>query len=332
MDHKSSIPLTSSEIAYLWTNFMGDSMSECVLGMFLKHAEDADVKEMLALALQLSKKHLQETKAIFLEAKIPVPVAFTDEDVYPDAPPLYTDTFYLYYTRNMAKGGLSSYAYALPNTYRSDIRKYISEALESTIELYNRITETMLEKGLNLRSPVIQPPMEVEFATKQSFLSGWFGNKRGLSFLEIAHIHYNIETNVLGQALIAGFAQTSKTAEIRQYFERGRGISLKNIKVLSDLLTKGKIIASGLVHLSPLKSEEPIFSEKLMMYHAGLASITGVGNYGVCAAQSQRRDLIADYLRLAAEVGLYTEDGANLSIKYGWLEKPPLSSEGQINQ
>ncbi|MBT2755439.1 DUF3231 family protein [Mesobacillus foraminis] len=327
MDHKSSIPLTSSEIAYLWTNFMGDSMAECVLGMFLRHAEDSDVKEMLALALQLSKNHLDTARAIFLEAEIPVPKGFTTEDVNPEAPPLYSDTFYLYYIRNMTKGGLSSYGYALPNTYRADIRKYMSEALESTIELYNRVTETLLEKGLNVRSPVIPTPLEVDFAGKQSFLSGWFGPKRSLSFLEISHLHSNIETNVLGQALIAGFAQTAKTREIKEYFQRGWNLSLKNIKVLSGILTKDKIISSGSVHLSPLNSQEPIFSEKLMMYHSGLASITGVGNYGVCAAQSQRRDLIADYLRLAAEVGLYTEDGANLSIKYGWLEKPPLSPE-----
>jgi hypothetical protein len=34
-----------------------------------------------------------------------------------------------------------------------------------------------------------------------------------------------------------------------------------------------------------------------------------------------------DYTRIIAEIGLYAEDGAQLLIKNGWLEQPPLAAD-----
>lgn len=50
-----------------------------------------------------------------------------------------------------------------------------------------------------------------------------------------------------------------------------------------------------------------------------------VGYFGAGASISQRRDLAMEYATLMGEVGLYAEDGAELLIKYGWLEQPPMA-------
>ena len=41
----------------------------------------------------------------------------------------------------------------------------------------------------------------------------------------------------------------------------------------------------------------------------------------------QRRDLALKYTILMADIGRYAEDGAQLLIKHGWLEQPPLASD-----
>jgi hypothetical protein len=50
-------------------------------------------------------------------------------------------------------------------------------------------------------------------------------------------------------------------------------------------------------------------------------------NYGAGLSVSQRRDLVIEYTRFMAEMGLFAEDGAQLLIKYGWLEQPPLADD-----
>jgi len=52
-----------------------------------------------------------------------------------------------------------------------------------------------------------------------------------------------------------------------------------------------------------------------------------VGFYGTGIALSLRGDIVVMYNRLSLEVQLYSEDGANIMIKNGWLEQPPMASD-----
>lgn len=63
--------------------------------------------------------------------------------------------------------------------------------------------------------------------------------------------------------------------------------------------------------------------------------------YGNALAFSPRHDIAANYARLAAEVGNYSEDGANILIDMGWMEQPPqaadrerlaINKEGELSQ
>jgi hypothetical protein len=64
-----------------------------------------------------------------------------------------------------------------------------------------------------------------------------------------------------------------------------------------------------------------------MLNHIVILVSAAVGYFGAALSVSQRRDLAIMYTTLMAEVVLYAEDGAQLLIKYGWLEQPPLADD-----
>jgi hypothetical protein len=148
LETQHKVNLTSSEITNLWTNIMNDSMAICIFEHYLATVEDTEIRTVLEYAISLSKKHVQRITSIFNEEQIAVPRGFTKEDVNSSAPRLFPDTFYLMYVHNQAKFGLNAYSVALSNVARADIRKFYSELLASSTQLYNQSSEVLLEKGL----------------------------------------------------------------------------------------------------------------------------------------------------------------------------------------
>ncbi|SFB36438.1 Protein of unknown function [Lentibacillus halodurans] len=97
----------------------------------------------------------------------------------------------------------------------------------------------------------MESPGQVDFVTKQSFLAGWFGEKRPLLGLEIANLYANTQRNALGSHLLTGFSQVVKSNKVRQYFKRGKEISSKHVQIFTSTLEKNNLPASML-------SDEPI--------------------------------------------------------------------------
>jgi hypothetical protein len=320
---KHNIRLTSSEVANLWANYMGDSMSICVFTYFLNHIDDLEIKQVIEHALDLSSQHVKKIAEIFVEEGIPVPLGFNNEDVYPHAERLFSDSFYLYYLKHMTKGGLATYSAVLPNVFRNDIREYYMSCISSTMELFQESTNVLLSKGIETRSPNLAYPSKVEFVEKQSFLSGWFGEQRPLTGIEVTHLYANIQTNKLGEAFCLGLAQVAKQKEVKEFMLRGVEICKKHITLFSEYLHSNFLPAPMTWDQEVTGSTDLPFSEKLMMFHVGLLSAAGMGNYGVAMSLSPRRDIAAMYGRLITEVGKFAEDGTNISIKHRWMEKPP---------
>ncbi|MCM2531718.1 DUF3231 family protein [Neobacillus pocheonensis] len=91
-NHK--IELTSAEIANLWTNYMSDTSAICIIGTFLSHVEDTEIRSVLEFAMQLSQAHVQKLQSIYTEEQYPLPVGFSENtDVNKEAPRLFTDDF-----------------------------------------------------------------------------------------------------------------------------------------------------------------------------------------------------------------------------------------------
>nr|WP_263323420.1 DUF3231 family protein [Neobacillus sp. Marseille-Q6967] len=320
-----NVKLTAAELSYLWTTYLSDSMSVCVIQYFLQHIEDENIKQLLMHSLDLSQQHIEIIQNIFKEEGIQIPIGFTEQDVNLKATRLFSDIFYLRYIRNMAKGGLITYGRVLQNTYRHDIRAFYSKCLTSTLELDTEAVKLLVEKGLAVRPPTIPYPQKAEFVQKQSFMLEGLGRRETLTGTEVTNLYANVLTNHLGAGLAMAFSQVAKDHKVKRYFKRGKAIALKHIEVLRSYLEMNSLPVPMSFDQEVTDSTEPPFSDKLMMFHFSLMIYTGVGNYGVAISESQRTDLVMDYTRLNVEILKYSEDGANLMIANEWMEQPPVS-------
>lgn len=326
-DTEDNPKLSSAEMANLWTSYQNDTMAICVFKHFLTNVEDNETRELLEYALHLSEQHIETIISIMNGENFPTPHGFTNKDVDLTAPRLFSDSFYLFYVRNMAQLGGSAYTVAHANSSRIGIRKYYTECIYSSAELLNRSTTLLQTKGLYVRAPYIPIPKQVDFVHKQSFLTGWLGEQRPLNAIEIMNLFFNLQRNALGNSLLMGLAQVAKFKDVQNYFVRGKEIASKHVEVFSSLLREADIPAAQTWDTGVTVTTIAPFSDKLMMFHAVAMNAAGIGYYGASMGTSQRRDIGAMYSRLIAEIAQYNEDGANIMIDNAWLEQPPTTAD-----
>jgi uncharacterized membrane protein YtjA (UPF0391 family) len=322
-----NIRLTSAEIANLWTQYMNDSLSICILKFSIEKAQDKDIKNILKFSLDIAESHIDKIKKFFNEENCPIPKGFTEEDVNLSAPPLFTDTFMLVYMHVMTLHGLTGYAGAVGTSARADQVTYFVQCNKETMELYERIVDVMLNKGIYSKPPRIDVPSQIDFVSNQRYLTGWFGKKRPLSAMEISGISYNMQKTIVKVALEIAFGQVSQSKEVKKYFQKGKNICKSQFSLLSSILSKEDLASPASWASEVTDSTVPPFSDKLMLNHIVSLVSAAVGFFGAGLAVTQRRDLVMDYTRIIAEIGLYAEDGAQLLIKNGWLEQPPLAAD-----
>ncbi|MDC3412934.1 DUF3231 family protein [Terrihalobacillus insolitus] len=323
---KSKIQLTAAEISNLWMNYQNDTMAGCVVTYFLANMEDQEIQSIFKYALNISNRHIEKVTEIFKQENYPIPVGFTDNDVNLDAPRLFSDNLYLHYILNMSQAALTSYSLALSLSSRDDIIQFYSECLIETKDLHNKSKKLAKEKGMYIRPPYLPTPDSVDFVKQQSFLAGWF-DRRPLLGIETALLVYNAKRNAISEAWLTGFGQVTQSKEVRRYFEKGRELTRKHHKVFESLLRDEYL--SGTINYTTgvTDSTVPPFSDKLMMYHSSFLAAPLIGQYGISIALSPRRDLAFHYSRLLMEVGLLSEDGANIMINNGWMEQPPKAAD-----
>ncbi len=230
--------LTAAEISVIWSSCANNGLSVCMLNYFLANVDDPDVASVLEFALGISQYDLQRSKDILEKNQQPIPIGFREEDISPNAPRLFSDAFYLYYLKNMAKVGLSVYGVALSTAADTDVRAFFSQAIQTSTELYNKTAAVLLDKGLFIRTPYVTTPDTVEFINSKDYISGFLTtSKRPLNVIEITHIEANVETNTVGSILLTGFSQVAKSKKVREYCRRGAEIAKKHINIFAKLLT-----------------------------------------------------------------------------------------------
>ncbi|MDN3019921.1 DUF3231 family protein [Paenibacillus sp. BSR1-1] len=326
MNSEDNIRLTSAEIAQLWTGYMNNSMSKCVLKYFKEKTQDEEIRTVINLAISISDQMLQNIAEIYVKENHPIPVAFSEnEDVNVNAPALYSDTFFLNFVHNMSRHGLSAYSAALSGCTRFDVLELFSSAVDLTRELYFKSLNVSLETGLYSRAAYIPIPDKVEFIEKQGYLTGWFGERRPINSIEIMHFYENMQRNAVGKALLLGFAQTAGLKEVQNYLVKGAQIASKVVEIMAHILAEENISESPTYDSEVLKSTTPPFSDKLMMFQVSILSGMSLGYYGSAIGTVARRDLGTKFIRILLEAVQYAEDGANIMIEHGWMEKPPAS-------
>lgn len=326
MDIKN-IRLSAPELSSLWTQYMFDTMSICFIKYALEHIQDEDIRAIYQTALQYSERHVEKVKEFFIGENYPIPLGFTEKDVNINAPRLFQDPFYLYYLYIMSLQGITGYALSLSTSIRADLRKYYVSCNHEVMELFEQNLDALLTKGLIHRPPVLTPPTKIDFVKNQSFLTGWFGERRPLTAMEIGDITFNMNKMHLHVALKVAFCQVAASDKVRAYIRRGMEISNKHIAAFEDIFREEKLNFPSSWQSTITDSTVSPFSDKLMMYQVQLSTQLAIAFYGTALSVTTRRDLALKYVTLTAELAKYAEDGGNLMIDFGWLEEPPRATD-----
>jgi hypothetical protein len=328
MNQEHLVRLTSGEISQLWSQYMNDSASICVLTYFLEKVEDEEIKPVIEHALHLSKAHIQKITSFLTNEKNVLPHGFKlEEDVDLTAPRLYSDNYVLNFIHQMAKIGLTSYSISLSLAVRPDITNFYSDCLSESQQLYKMAKDLLISKGLYIKAPYLPDLDQVEFVKKQSFILDFFGEKRPLTALEIANLYANIQRNALGKATLTGFTQVAKSKDVTKFLQRGVEISKKHIQLFGAKLEESNLPVPMTWDAEITESTAHTFSEKLMMFYTTSLISLSVGHYGFSVASSPRIDIGILYNRLILEIQKYAEDGANIMIKNRWMEQPPMAPD-----
>lgn len=328
MTEEKQVRLTSAEITNLWVSYINDSAILCKFKYFLTKVEDEEIKPLIKQAFDIAQGNLKTLTEIFKKEKYPKPYGFKpNEDVDVSAPRLYSDTYTLNYLHQAAQIALQGYSLNLSLSVRADIYSYFNECISQLTTFLREVKELLLSKGLYIRSPYLPIPDDIDFIKKQSFLKGFFGKKRPLVGTEITNLFSNFQKNAFGVATLLGFSQVAQSKEVAEYLVRGKDIAKKHCEIFGTILKEDDLPVPMTGDTEVTDSTTNTFSDKLMMFYTTSLIALSIGFYATSMALSPRRDLGLHYVRLSAELAKFAEDGANILIKNGWLEQPPMAAD-----
>ncbi|MDF2927321.1 MAG: hypothetical protein K0R57_6235 [Paenibacillaceae bacterium] len=320
----SDIRLTASEVGYLWSGYMVDHMSVCMMTYLHEKSSDQQVKQLIRTALDLGYAQLDKRKQLLGGEGVPIPRGFSmEEDVHLDAPALFSDKFCLNYLLNATRLGLEFFSNFLGLAVREDIRALAQENLQTTGRLYDSAMTLLLERGEYLRPPVLTPPGQPEFIQKTSFLNGIFGDKRPLMSMEISGLYSNIEMVHLLEAVSTAFAQTGVDPKVKALLVRTKEMAAEHGAAMKTMLEEDELHAPARYLSEISNSQRPPFSDRLMLCHAAGLKGALIQAYGYATGHSMRNDLAALYLSQMGQAGILTEAITKTLIEYEWLEKTP---------
>ncbi|WP_203289211.1 DUF3231 family protein [Metabacillus sp. cB07] len=320
-----NINLTAPEISALWTTYMQESASLCFLKHFMVHMEDEEIAPLVKEAMQLSASNLETVKRFLEGENYPVPDGFSDADVDLSAPPLYTDLYALSYVYRTSQLTLVSVSTLITNVARTDLLAFFIQVQQKVTGLYKMSVDLMLSKGIYDRPPKMTYPDSVHYVENNSYLTGWFGERRPLNSYELGEAFFIIERNYIGILLLKGFLQSMKDKEVKNYLLRAKKLAEKQVDVFNLLLKKEGHLGTIPVSLEVTDSEVCPFSEKLIMFMITASTGAAISLIGRSLSLSMRRDVAAHYLLIMKDIMLFTEDGTQLMIRRGWFEQPPQS-------
>lgn len=318
-----SANLNSSEIGNLWNTFMSYSMISLINRYFYENTEDSNVKSVLEMAQEIFDTRVSKSLEILRNENLPAPVGFSHEDIDIKAPRLFSDIFYLYYLKFMNRFALPQISIHLTTSYRDDIREFYHLCSDSGGRLFEKVTQTMLAKGILIRPPYITINPQIDMVKRQNFLTGFLGEKRPLLAQEISYAYYAVISNFIGKCLLMGFRQTARLKQVRDYMDEGIDLAQKIIDSHSALLEEEDIPVPMIWDSMVTESTVPPFSDKLMMYHTLTITRVGIGEYGLLGSTCMRHDILANLLKFMPQVINFSEDGINIMIDNGWFEEPP---------
>jgi spore coat protein CotF len=322
-----NISLTAGETAELFSAYLNNSASKCVLSYFVEKAHDPEIKSLLKASLDGSNKMTQQIATLLKTVNHPLPRGFSMEDVNLKAASLYTDRFMLTYVRYMSKFGLTNYAEARGSCTRTDVRDFFNQSINTTIELFNMADDILLGKGLFIKEPHLPIPDIIDFVEKQSFLHGFWGDKRPLNASEVSRLSLSYHRNSLGKAFLTGLCQSTRNKVIKDYLLRGIEISENHMEAIGSILKKADLAVPACLDTEVTNSTDTVFSDKLILFHVVVLNALGLATTGISFSRMMRNDLSLVLTRFMSDIALYAEDGFNIMIDNKWFERMPEAAD-----
>jgi hypothetical protein len=319
----NSIPITSSELAFLWNTYLLNSKSKHILMYAVAQCDDKDIRSVLQLALDLSAQSLDKVKKIFDSENQRVPYGFSEEDVYITAPKIYSDKLMLYVLQVYISVGLSNYGTAIALAPRHDTRKFFTDIMISTIDLSNRIDDISLEKGIYLRTPTIPTTQKVEFAEDKSIMGKIMGHKRPLTVLEISSVFTSSLVNSIAEGYLLGLAQTIEDTKLKDFLNRSKKTLKEQTETLNEILNKENLSFPPNLESQVLNSSEPVFSDRLSMFTAYATLADALTIFSIGKLGSMRKDVFMTLSQLSGEILLLVKDCTDLMLERNWFEEMP---------
>jgi len=325
MSIEAKIQITSTEIGRLWMTYQIKTAMLAIFKQFRDSTIDKEAKSILNSCVIEDQKVISEIKKIFNSQNAVVPDGFDDRDTFKDAPPLFDDIFNIMFLRQIMKMNLGFSSLYLVTSYMKEVQELF--VLNHTIakNFYVLTTDYLLKKGVLAKPPYVTMPNRVEFIEGKKYVSGFkvFANKRALNTIEMGYIYESIEDNILGMQLTTGFAQVAHESEVREYFINGKELSKKIISNLTSVFLQSDMQPPSTWAGKATTSIQPPFSDKLMMFVAGVISNFAIGNNSLGTSFSMRSDLPLIFAEISKDLFFHSKNGGKLMIRHMWMEEPP---------
>ncbi|SPF40566.1 conserved hypothetical protein [Candidatus Desulfosporosinus infrequens] len=331
-NNKESIEgLTASEVSSVWAGYMKGSFEQRFFQYFLETTEDNEIKKIVQRMLNQSIVSIEEAKAIFINENIAIPLGFTDEDISVKAHKMFSDTFTLYFCDDIVLLSLSTFSSAISDCTRKDVRNYFQMSLEFSLNMQNDINDLMLSKGVYLRPPQIALDNVVDFVDENKYLSGFLGGLRPINVAEIANLSRIIHRAQFSKMIFVAFGKIAKSKELALHFSKGRDEIQKVLDSLQEVLEKENIPISASSDYEIFDIDLPPFSGRLMLFFVNMClGIFCFNMISQAMTSSFRSDIVSKVTKIMNDMKHFYGEGIKLTIKEGWLERPPQSINRKI--
>ncbi len=321
--------ITSSEVSTMWVTYQIKSLMQQMTGVFAQKSTEQGAKDILNRYQAGNQPFLTRIEKIYENEKAVLPEAFSERDVFNDAPALFDDIFNIMFLRMMTKVTMGFNAVHAALAFRQDVRDYFRDAWNFAQQVFDECTNYLTGQGVLARPPYVTMPKQVEYVEEKRYMSGLrpFRNKRSLNMLELSYIYANIETNIVGMQLMTGFGQVAREKEVREFFLRGKELAKKIISDLSNLILDSDIQAPATWAGKATDSIVPPFSDKLMLFLTNILTSSSMYVNSMGLAFSMRSDLPAELAIIMAGSAKFARDGGKIMIEHKWLEEPPQAED-----
>ncbi|MCU9613123.1 DUF3231 family protein [Caldibacillus lycopersici] len=317
--------LTSSEIGTLWGEYVNGTMTDVVNKYMVSIIEDEQIKAIFEEAIQTFHKQKQQIVAFLENEEFPIPIGFTESDLFKGKQRLFTDIFCLNYLHIMTLHGLLGHSTSLAVSVRKDLRDFYDACDNDAKRMYHQTVELLLEKGNFQRDPFFYPAKNPEYISTQDFIDGFFGKGRKLAATEIISISLNLKKSIMAKTLSIAFSQVAQTKEVRKFLIDSEKTADQQIKTFAKIMQADNLPVPKSWETEVTTSTDSPFSDKLMLYHMGFLYQAAQNYHGAGLASAMRTDLVTAYESTILKNIMITKKWFTLMVENKWLEQPPLA-------